>query len=70
MGHIMRMVALENIVMTENMSAKKGRGRPKEIMLNGGRQWHGEVSSKELIWNSTETKISDEQWVLHHLQDT
>ena len=49
LGHVMRREALENIVTTGKIEGKRGRGRPREVMLDGLRRWHGGISAAELI---------------------
>lgn len=43
------MKALENTEAAEKVSGRKGRGRQREIMLEGLGHWHGGISSMELI---------------------
>ena len=56
-GHVMRREALENIVTTGKTKGKRDRGRPREIMLDGLRQWHGGISSAELIPNTKDRDL-------------
>ena len=56
-GHVMRRGALENIVTTGKIEGKRGRGRPREMMLDGLRRWHGGISSAELIQNTKDRDL-------------
>ena len=56
-GHVMRRGALENIVTTGKINGRRGRGRPREMMLDGLRQWHGGISSVELIQNTSDRDL-------------
>ena len=56
-GHVMRRDALENFVTTGKFEGKRSRGRPREMMLDGLRQWHGVISSAELIKNTKDRDL-------------
>lgn len=48
-GHVMRIGALENIVMDGKISCRRGKGRWSQLVLDGPRQWHGGISLIRLI---------------------
>lgn len=48
--------ALDNIVVAGKINVKRGIGKPREMMLDGFRRWHGRTLPTELIHNK-ETEI-------------
>ena len=48
-GHVMRRGGLEYVVSTGRLEGKRGRGRPRETMLNSLASWHGGISVSEMI---------------------
>jgi hypothetical protein len=56
-GHIMRRDALENIVTTGKIDGRRGRGRPREMMIDGLRRWHGGIGTTELFQNTRDRDL-------------
>lgn len=48
-NQIIKREELENVVMTGKISCTRGRGRYREMMLDGLGRWYGEISSLELV---------------------
>ena len=62
-GHVMKRGVSENIVTTGKITGRRGRGRPREMIPEGLRQWHGGISSVELIQNTRE----QDMWLFDYL---
>lgn len=56
-GQTMRGMILENIVAVGKVNGRRGRDRPREIVLNGVRQRCGEIPQVVLILNTRDEDL-------------
>lgn len=68
LGHVIKRETLKNFVKTEKISARKGKVRPRKIILDGLKLRNGEISSKELTQHQRLRSVESHRGLGHFVR--